>query len=79
MCAVVIDGAGPDIELELRYRADGDQPRDRRAGAPRPGQPPEIHPVAVELLAMTADEFSVDGDGTTRTFRLVKQRRDSSA
>jgi len=77
MCAVVIDGAGPDVELELAYRADGDH-LEIVGRCAQAGQPPEIHPVAVELLTMTADEFSVDGDGAARTFRLVKQRRDSS-
>jgi serine/threonine-protein kinase RsbW len=77
MCAVVIEEADPGLELALHYRVDGDrleiQGRCGQAGAP-----PDIHPVARELLAMTADEFEVSGNDGGRTFRLVKRRTDPS-
>jgi serine/threonine-protein kinase RsbW len=77
MCAVVIDGATPDAELELRYRVIDDQ-LEIVGRCPQDGVAPEIHPVARELLAMTADEFEVESSGDTRTFRLLKRRRDQS-
>jgi serine/threonine-protein kinase RsbW len=77
MCAVLIDGASPDVELELRYRTDGDE-LEIVGTCDQPGEPPEIHPVALELLSMTSDAFEIDGDGTTRSFRLLKRRRDPS-
>jgi serine/threonine-protein kinase RsbW len=77
MCAVVIDGAVDGAELELRYILDGDRLRIE-GRCDQGGTPPEIHPVALELLTLTADEFEVDGDGSTRSFRLVKSHRDPS-
>jgi serine/threonine-protein kinase RsbW len=73
MCAAVIDGAHTGDELSLRYRTDHDH-LEIEGSCPRDGVPAELHPVARELLSMTADEFTLDGDGTTRSFRLVKRR-----
>ncbi len=77
MCAAMIDGADDHAELELRYLVDGDH-LEIEGHCAQVGAPPEIHPVALELLTMTADEFHVDSDGVTRSFRLVKHRRDPS-
>ncbi len=78
MCAVVIESAGDGVELALSYRAvDGSLEIEGRCGLD--GAPPEIHPIARELLSMTADEFDVGSDGTARTFRLVKRRTDHPA
>jgi len=77
MCAVIIDGADPGAELELRYRVIDDQ-LEIVGRCPQQGEAPEIHPVALELLAMTADEFDVESSDSTRTFRLLKRRRDQS-
>ncbi len=77
MCAVLIDGAEPGVELELRYHVDGDH-LEIEGRCDQAGDPPEIHPVALELLSMTADEFGVTGDGASRSFRLVKRRGDQS-
>jgi hypothetical protein len=73
MSAVLIDGVAPSLELELVYRIDGDelQVEGRCAHA---GAIAELHPVARELLSMTADEFAVDAGGEGRRFRLVKRR-----
>jgi len=78
MCAVIIDGVDTDADLELRYVLDGNR-LEIEGRCAQPGSPPDIHPVARELLTLTADEFDVDGDGTTRSFRLVKSRRDPSS
>jgi serine/threonine-protein kinase RsbW len=75
MCAVVIEDADPGLELALRCRVDGDR-LEIEGFCQQLGAPPDIHPVARELLAMTADEFDVSGDGDGRTFRLVKHRTD---
>ncbi len=75
MCAAVIDGAQPDTDLDLVYRTDGDQ-LTIEGTCTQAGQAPELHPVAVELLTMTADAFEVASDGRVRSFRLVKRRSD---
>jgi serine/threonine-protein kinase RsbW len=75
MCAAVIDGAQTDTDLELVYRTDGDQLTIEGSCA-QDGVAPELHPVAVELLTMTADAFEVASDGKVRSFRLVKRRSD---
>jgi hypothetical protein len=78
MCAVVIESAPPEVDLALTYQAvDGCLEID--GTCPLPGPPPEIHPIARELLSMTADEFEVGSDGSARTFRLVKRRTDPPA
>ena len=77
MYAVMIDGADDDARLELHYAVDGNH-LEIEGHCAQDGTPPEIHPVALELLSMTADEFRVDGDGSTRSFRLVKRRSDPS-
>jgi len=78
MCAVVIEGAPDDAELSLTYLAsDGRLEIEGRCAVAGPA--PEIHPIARELLAMTADEHAVGADGGVRTFRLVKRRTDRSA
>ena len=40
------------------------------------GDAPELHPVAAELLRMTADAFEISSDAQGRSFRLVKHRHD---
>jgi serine/threonine-protein kinase RsbW len=77
MCAVVIEDAQPGLELALHYRVDGDR-LEIEGHCGQAGPPPDIHPVARELLAMTADEFDVSSDNGGRTFRLVKHRTDPS-
>jgi serine/threonine-protein kinase RsbW len=75
MCAALIEDAGPGTELEISYRVDdGSLVIDGRCS--HGGSPPELHAVARELLAMTADEFSLGGDADERQFHLVKRRSD---
>jgi serine/threonine-protein kinase RsbW len=74
-CAVLIDGCDdPAGEIELRYRAEGHSLVVEGSTAWGADQPVELHPVAQELLSMTADacEFATDGRG--RTFLLRKER-----
>ena len=73
MCAVLIEGADPSVELELVYRIQGDE-LHLEGRCAHAGPLAELHPVARELLAMTADEFTVDLDGDGRRFRLTKRR-----
>jgi serine/threonine-protein kinase RsbW len=78
MCAVVIEDAPEGVELALTYQSsDGHLEIEGRCA--QSGPPPDIHPIARELLAMTADEFDVGSDGNVRTFRLVKRRTNRSA
>jgi serine/threonine-protein kinase RsbW len=75
LCAVLIEGVPSTVEIELRYVIHGDRLEiDGRCLAP--GGRPDLHPVAVELLGMTADSFEVSGDEESRSFRLVKRRHD---
>jgi len=77
MCAVIIESADADVDLSLTYRAE--QGRLVIEGScPKDGAPAEIHPIARELLTLTADEFEIDSDGSTRRFRLVKHPTDRS-
>jgi serine/threonine-protein kinase RsbW len=79
VCALLIDGCDPDgAELELRYEPDGDKLLISGSCPCGDGQPAEIHPVARELLEMTADEYDVAASAGSRTFRLVKHREDAS-
>lgn len=75
MCAALIDDADPGVEFELAYLiGDGRIEIDGRCS--QAGPPPEMHPVARELLSMTADDFSIEGDHDGRRFRLIKRRSD---
>jgi len=73
VCAILIEGAGDDAEVELRYRVGIDELVIEGA-CPNGAGEPELHPVARELLAMTADEYEVGRDGASVVFRLVKRR-----
>lgn len=73
LCAVLIEGAGADVELELRYRIEPDVLVIEGSCAVG-GVEPQLHPVAAELLRMTAGEFELSGEGSGRSFRLVKSR-----
>jgi len=78
MCAVVIEGAPGGVELSLVYRAD-DGELEIEGRCAQDGVAPEIHPIARELLAMTADEHEIGARDGVRSFRLVKRRTDRSA
>lgn len=75
VCALLLEGcSSPGAELELRYTAvDGRLVIEGRSpcGGDREL---EIHPVARELLELTADQYDISFDGEGRTFRLVKER-----
>jgi serine/threonine-protein kinase RsbW len=79
VCALLIEGCeGTDAELELRYQPDGDKLLIDGSCPCGEGQTADIHPVARELLEMTADEYDVSATADKRTFRLVKHRQDAS-
>jgi len=73
MCAVLIEGAGSSVDLELVYRIH-DEELQLEGRCAQDGPLADLHPVARELLTMTADEFAVDADGAGRRFRLTKRR-----
>lgn len=73
VCAILIEGASDGAELELRYRITGEGLVIEGSCA-NPGAEPELHPVARELLAMTADDYQVESVGGVAAFRLVKRQ-----
>jgi serine/threonine-protein kinase RsbW len=73
VCAILIEGAAENAELELVYRSTPDG-LVIEGSCPNPGTEPDLHPVARELLAMTADDYSVYGAGDVVSFRLLKRR-----
>ena len=75
LCAVLMDGAPPTVEFELRYLIH-EGSLEILGRCPAVGELPALHPVAAELLRMTADGFEISGDGQGRSFRLVKHRHD---
>jgi len=75
LCAVLMDGVPATVEIELRYVIHEDS-LEIHGHCPVPGGGAKLHPVAAELLRMTADSFGVSSDGDDRSFHLVKQRHD---
>jgi len=73
MCATLLEGVPEGAEIELVYRATAEGLLIE-GSAPGTNGVPELHPVARELLAMTADDYSVEPDGESISFRLVKHR-----
>lgn len=73
LCAVLIDGAGPEAEVTVSYSVVGDGVVVE-GGCTNRAASTELHVVARELLAMTTDEYTVDKAGDLVTFRLVKHR-----
>jgi len=72
VCAILIEKAEHGAELELVYRSTPDG-LSIEGSCANPGAVPEVHPVARELLAMTADDYSVYADGDVVSFRLTKR------
>lgn len=73
LSAAVIDGVPPSSELVLTYR-EVDGALEVVGVCAASAQPPELHGVARELLAMLADEYDIGSDDRGRYFRLVKRR-----
>lgn len=73
VCAILVEGAADDAELALVYRATADG-LVIEGSCSNPGAVPDLHPVARELLAMTADDYSVYSAGEVVSFRLLKRR-----
>jgi serine/threonine-protein kinase RsbW len=79
-CACLMQGCADDSHesvhhLELTYEVLGDKLLIQGSAPCAAGQPVDLHPVARELLDMTADEYDVTGTETGRQFRLVKHRQ----
>ena len=74
LAAAAIEGCEADGELSLTFTADGDvvvvEGRVADAGAP-----PELHPVAEDLLELVVDHYELGVDGSDRVFRLTKRPR----
>ena len=64
-------------ELELVYRGS-DEGLVIEGSCPSTGGAPDPHPVARELLAMTADEYSLAAADGVVSFRLLKRRQVAS-
>ena len=75
MCAALIEDADAGVDFELAYRiSEGRLEIEGRCS--QGGPPPALHPVARELLTMTADDFTIEGDDEGRRFLLIKRRSD---
>lgn len=78
VCALLIDGCDESAQLELTYQPDADKLLiDGRCPCAH-GEMADMHPVARELLEMTADEYDVRVTADARTFRLLKHRQEAS-
>lgn len=75
LCAVIIHDVDPNAEIELRY-VIGEDHLEISGRCTHPGPEPELDVVAAELLRMTTDEYQVDADGSGRSFRMVRRRRE---
>ena len=78
VCAICIEDAGPDVDLELVYHPDGTELVIEGTCA-NGGAEPDLHPVARELLSMTADDYDISVAGEAVTFRLLKRSEVVSA
>lgn len=74
VCAILIEGVADGVELELVYRGTDDG-LAIEGSCPNPDGVPDLHPVARELLSMTADDYSLHADGGVVSFRLLKRRQ----
>lgn len=77
LCAVLLDGAGTEVDVTVTYRVAGDQvvvEGECDNGA----ADVDLHAVARELLKMTTDDYAVAKDGERVSFRMVKQRHPAS-
>ena len=72
LSAVAIDGCSPESTLDLRFEVTDGQlvVSGRVEGA---GPLPELHPVAVDLLSLVAEDHSLDADDRGRSFRFTKR------
>jgi len=82
-CACLMQGCADDAHgsvhhLELTYEVLGDKLLIAGSAPCAAGMPIDLHPVARELLGMTADEYDVTATDTGRAFRLVKHRQGAS-
>jgi serine/threonine-protein kinase RsbW len=74
MCAILIEGADGSVDVTVSYRVD-DEGLVIEGECANDGAEPDLHPVARELLAMTADDYGVTKSGDVVRFRLVKHRQ----
>jgi serine/threonine-protein kinase RsbW len=78
-CAKLIQGCTDDEHesdhhIELRYQVFGDRLAISGSAPCGAGMVTELHPVARELLELTADEHDFSTVDGAQTFRLVKRR-----
>lgn len=76
LCAVLLHGATG--ALELSFAASPGQIVVEGAAPTEAADDPALHPIAAELLASMAEEFSVGQHDGIRRFRLVHRRDDRS-
>jgi len=72
LAAAAIEGCPPDGTLVLSYAVDG-QSLTVDGRVPGAGSPPELHPVAMDLLGLVADGHELGTDGDDRVFHFAKR------
>lgn len=75
LAAAVIDGAPADAVLQLEFRETDGGLEITGACSARTANPPKLHPVAQELLAIVVDDFTIDAADRSRNFRMQKAPR----
>jgi serine/threonine-protein kinase RsbW len=72
LCGALIDDGDDSARIELHFRIDGDGVvvEGERGGVG--GQPPELDPIASELLAVTTNEHALGAGDGTWTFSVRK-------
>jgi serine/threonine-protein kinase RsbW len=72
LCGALIDDEAEDARVEVRFRIDDGAVvvEGRREGVE--GAPPELDPIARELLEVTTDAHALDAGATTWTFSVRK-------
>ncbi len=75
---LLVDDPAREPAVELAYRVDGDDALViegvARFGADHGGELPVPDDLVREILTVTCDDWSFDGDPAERRFRLVKRR-----
>lgn len=72
LAAVAIEGCASDGVLDLHFEVVGDE-FHVSGRVPGAGPPPELHPVAVDLLGLVANGHELGTDGDDRVFRFTKR------
>ncbi len=72
LCSALIHGDDGEGRIELRYRVDGDGVVVEGARSGVTGDPPELDPIAGELLNVTTDQHALGAAEDGWTFSVRK-------